>query len=128
MSSYQYVAEANGGVSNDADFLTWLTKKIVPVAKVKDPGWLKDYRPISILPALSKALENIMKDQIVVFSNVKGLLNRFQSGFRPGHSTTTAILKITEMTSKRKWIVNPLPFLISLRLLTPWILKNSAIK
>jgi hypothetical protein len=36
--------------------------KIVPAAKVKDPCWLKDYRPISILPALSKALEKIMKD------------------------------------------------------------------
>jgi Reverse transcriptase (RNA-dependent DNA polymerase) len=73
----------------------WKRSKIVPVAKVKNPGWLKDYRPISILPALSKALENIMKDQIVAFCNEKGLLNRFQSGSRPGHSTTTALLKIT---------------------------------
>jgi Reverse transcriptase (RNA-dependent DNA polymerase) len=70
--------------------------KIVPVAKVKDPCWLKDYRPISILPALSKALEKIMKDQIVLFCNERGLLNRYQSGFRSGQSTTTALLKITD--------------------------------
>jgi hypothetical protein len=31
--------------------------KIFPVAKIKDPSRLKDYRHISILPALSKALD-----------------------------------------------------------------------
>jgi hypothetical protein len=74
----------------------WKLSKIVPVAKVKDPCRLKDYRPISILPALSKALEKIMKDQIVDFCNERNLLDRYQSGFRRGHSTTTALLKITD--------------------------------
>jgi hypothetical protein len=55
----------------------WKRSKIVPIEKIKDPGWLKDYRPISILQALSKALENIMKDQIVAFCNEKGLFNSY---------------------------------------------------
>jgi hypothetical protein len=85
----------------------WKRSKIVPIAKIKDPSRLKDYRPISILPALSKALENIMKEQIMTFCNARNLLNRYQSGFRPGHSTTTALLKITDdisMEMDRKFI------------------------
>jgi retron-type reverse transcriptase len=37
-----------------------------------------------------------MKNQIIEFCNERALLNRFQSGFRSGHSTTTALLKITD--------------------------------
>jgi hypothetical protein len=100
----------------------WKCSKVVPVAKVKDPGWLKDYRPISIQPALSKALENIMKDQIVAFCNEKGLLNRFQ--LVSGQDTAQPrLFSKLQMTSRWKWIVNSLPFLhflISLRLLTPF--------
>jgi hypothetical protein len=52
-----------------SDFITkifpsaWKFSKIVPVVKIKDPCGHKDYRPISILPARSKALENILKGQ-----------------------------------------------------------------
>jgi Reverse transcriptase (RNA-dependent DNA polymerase) len=74
----------------------WKTSKIIPVPKMKDPSILKDYRPISILPVLSKALEIVMRDQMISFCEEKGLLTPFQSGFRSGHSTTTALLKITD--------------------------------
>jgi hypothetical protein len=53
-------------------------------------------RPISILPALSKALEILMRDQIVCFLETVGALDVFQSGFRSGHSTVTALLNITD--------------------------------
>jgi hypothetical protein len=64
---------------------------VLPAAKIKDPSRLKEYSS-----ALSYALERIMKDQIVAFCNERDLLNRFQSGFWLGHSTTTALLKITD--------------------------------
>jgi Reverse transcriptase (RNA-dependent DNA polymerase) len=68
---------------------------IIPLAKVQDPSSIADYQPISILPAVSKALEIIMRQQIIHLIAANGLLNPFQSGFRRNHSTTTALLKIT---------------------------------
>jgi hypothetical protein len=67
----------------------------------------KDFRPISILPALSKVLELVMRDQIMTFCDESGLISEFQSGFRPGQSTTTALLKVTDDISvelERKFI------------------------
>jgi Reverse transcriptase (RNA-dependent DNA polymerase) len=74
---------------------TWKKSMIIPLAKVHDPSSLADYRPISILPVVSKALEIIMRQQILNHIETNHLLNPLQSGFRKNHSTTTALLKIT---------------------------------
>jgi hypothetical protein len=66
--------------------LTWLTSKVLPLAKKTDPSSLSDYIPISVLPALSKAMEIIMKRQLIGNVESFGLLNEFQSSFRKYHS------------------------------------------
>jgi Reverse transcriptase (RNA-dependent DNA polymerase) len=71
----------------------WKNSKIIPIAKVADP---EDYRPISILPALSKALEMLMRHQMVDFLESTNAVDFFQSGFRTGHSTATALLCVTD--------------------------------
>ncbi len=74
----------------------WKIAKVIPIAKVKLPSQLKDLRPISILPTLSKAFEIILKYQIMDYLEHNNLLNEFQSGFRPNHSTNTALLNISD--------------------------------
>jgi hypothetical protein len=69
---------------------------VVPVAKVLDPLGLGHFRPISSLPALPKALEIVMRDQMVAYLTDVGALSPLESGFRPGHSTVTALLNITD--------------------------------
>jgi len=68
----------------------------MPVAKRNNPLLPEDFRPISILSALSKVLEGLMADQINQYLSDKNILNPMQSGFRKGHSCNTAMLKILD--------------------------------
>lgn len=69
----------------------WKCAKIIPVPKDD-----KEYRPISILPYLSKVFERLLHKQISkhIFDN--NLLTDRQSGFRPQHSCTTALTEVIE--------------------------------
>lgn len=74
----------------------WKVAKIIPIAKIKNPTKESDFRPISILPSLSKAFEKILKGQIVNYLNDKSLLCSVQSAYRQHHSTTSTLLNISD--------------------------------
>jgi hypothetical protein len=74
----------------------WKMSNIRPVAKIKNPSSCKDYRPVSILCLLAKVLEKLVHVQVNEFINAKNILPPFQSGFRQGHNTTTALIKVTD--------------------------------
>lgn len=74
----------------------WKKANVVPIPKKSVTSELKDFRPISILPFLSKVLERVVYRQLSQFLQSHSLLNSFQSGFRSAHSTSTALIKITD--------------------------------
>ena len=57
----------------------------------KDPRSPGSYRPIAILPALSKILETVLRDSLLQWLELKGLLPDSQSGFRPNRSVALAL-------------------------------------
>ena len=69
--------------------------KVTPIYKCDDCSEISKYRPISVLPCLSKILEKIVYDRIVNFFNKLNLICNSQYGFRSNHSTSTALIDLT---------------------------------
>ena len=68
--------------------------KVIPIYKTSDQMNLKNYRPVSLLPAFSKLLEKIVYDKLMNFLIKKNLLYKHQYGFRPKHSTIHPIIHL----------------------------------
>lgn len=61
---------------------------------------IKNYRPISILPCLSKLFEYAMKIRLDNFFSSNNLISNMQHGFRKNKSTNTAIFEfLTDVAS-----------------------------
>ena len=69
----------------------WKNAKIIPIPKSNS-----EFRPIDILPYLSKVLEKIMEKQINSFILQNSLLTDKQSGYRPNRSCIIALINTTE--------------------------------
>ena len=69
------------------------TAKILPIFKCDDSSLFSNYRPISILPCLSKVFEKLFYFRLSAFLEKFDILSHHQYGFRPHHSTTMAILE-----------------------------------
>ena len=57
---------------------------------------LKDYRPVFILPILSKIYERVVLEQITNIIEKKLIYRHYQSGYRKNHSTATLLAKLRD--------------------------------
>ena len=71
---------------------------ITPGHKKLDTPNKDNYRPVSILPCISKIFERTMEEQILIYMN--GYLNKYLCGFRKGYSSQHCLLALTESWRK----------------------------
>ena len=74
--------------------------KVIPLFKKGDSSLLVNYRPISLLPTISKVFERVIHDQMYEYFNQFNLLAEQQYGFRKQHSTEYAAIKLIDHVSK----------------------------
>ena len=68
----------------------WKSAKITPIYKSGNSEEVSNYRPISVLPVLSKILERAVHNQLYDYMETNNLLNNAQFGFRKKRSTKLA--------------------------------------
>jgi len=78
----------------------WKIARVVPIKKKGSSTAFDNLRPISVLPALSKVVESIMKQQIMEYVDERALLNDRQSAYRSGHNTTSLLVSMTDLIRK----------------------------
>ena len=74
----------------------WKRAQVIPIYKSEDRRKCENYRPISILPIVSKVFEREVFRQLYGYLSVNSLLSKFQSGFRPKHSTLSALIRMCD--------------------------------
>ena len=81
--------------------MEWKAARLTPIFKKGQRSMLDNYRPISILPVISKLMERILYEQMCDYFKKQNILSKHQFGFRQFHSTTTTLLDCTN-----EWYIN----------------------
>ena len=74
----------------------WKEAKVKPLFKSGDKDDINNYRPISILPTISKLIEKWVDINFSLFLNNYELFHKSQSGFRAKHSTESALILMVD--------------------------------
>ena len=74
---------------------------VTPIRKSGDPLIPGNFRPISILPALSTILEKVVCSQLSSYLVTSHILSPFQYAYRPSHSTEDALLDAVEWAARK---------------------------
>jgi hypothetical protein len=75
--------------------------KVNPIYKKEDKTLFTNYRPISLLPTISKIFERVIFNQLYTFFQKQKLFYSSQYGFRTEHSTEFAALEVVDILMER---------------------------
>ena len=76
--------------------------KIKPIHKGGTKSDPSNYRPISVLPVISKIVEKHVTKHLFAYLKKYDILHKSQSGFRKNHSCNTALLGLLDKWLKKE--------------------------
>ena len=75
----------------------WKIARVTPIHKYGSRQIVGNYRPISVLPIISKIFEKEIFQQLYKHMNENNLISKFQFGFRPGYSTLSTLTHMCDI-------------------------------
>ena len=88
----------NSSISSGSYIMKWKTARVIPVLKSKEVSRLQpsSYRPISLLPVLSKIVERTVQVQMQKHFEKFDLFHQNGNAYRPNRSTSTAVMQVLD--------------------------------
>lgn len=80
----------------------WKKARVTPIFKSGENFIVNNYRPVSVLPVVSKIIERHVFDSFYEYLNTNNLLTEQQSGFSLDLSTRVKLHYITSLTNGKK--------------------------
>lgn len=81
--------------------LQWKVAEVIVIQKPgKPPNEIASYRPISLLPVMSKVFEKIFVKRLQSIIEQRNLIPKHQFGFRERHSTVEQVHRIIDVAEK----------------------------
>ena len=69
---------------------------MVPIYKKDDPLNPMNYRPVTIVPVMSKIMEKVISRQIIKYLNDNALIHPSHHAYRAKHNTSTAMIEMVD--------------------------------
>ena len=74
----------------------WKEAIVIPLHKKENPSVASNFRPVTLVPVISKIVERLVHEQLTVYLTDNCIFSEDQHGFMAQHSTCTALLSVTD--------------------------------
>ena len=75
---------------------SWKQAVVIPLHKKDDPTVASNFRPVTLVPVISKIVERLVHEQLTTYLSDNHIFTEDQHGFMTQHSTCTALLTVTD--------------------------------